>query len=76
MPIFIPKSHSKSHISSISFKTYSYMHFESSLCLRESWSTSLAERGDSGWGVRRDAEWSRLRGRDMVTEPSNRSWIG
>ena len=50
MPIFISKSHSKSHISSISFKTYSYMHFESSLCLRGSWSTSLAERGHSGWG--------------------------
>lgn len=76
MPIFISKSHSKSHISSISFKTYSYMHFESSLCLSESWSTSLAERGGSGRGVRRDAEWSRLRGRDVVTGPSTHSWIG
>lgn len=75
MPIFISKSHRKSHISSISFKTYSYMHFESSL----SWVSPRAHhwlKRDSGWGVRRDAEWSRLRGRDVVTEPSDRSWIG
>ena len=52
------------------------MHFESSLCLSESWSTSLAESGGSGWGVRMDAEWSRLRGRDVATEPSTHSWIG